>query len=178
MMRRSDLVNSSVGMRLSNVILAWHVCVPGYPFSGQCRPKAVGRRGNERVKPPPPKRQKRHLFLMSVWVIVVHFVRYPVSGEEDHDRELEPLQRPHRHLLVCERVVCKYLFIYSFPKINCKFSIASRVRIFSWSRTVISWCVSVSYAAQVLVCVCCAVLWQEIGSEQRRGGWGEKDQGA
>ena len=28
----------------------------------------------------------------------------------------------------------KILFIYSFPKISCKVSIASRVRIFSWSR--------------------------------------------
>ena len=27
-----------------------------------------------------------------------------------------------------------YVFICSFPKINCKFSIASRVQIFSWSR--------------------------------------------
>ena len=29
--------------------------------------------------------------------------------------------------------VMKDTLIYSFPKINCKFSIASRVRIFSWS---------------------------------------------
>ena len=30
-------------------------------------------------------------------------------------------------------LISKNLFVYSFPKINCKFSIASRVRIFSWS---------------------------------------------